>query len=299
VIVDDGSSDRGRAIAEVFAGRDARFQLVSTEHRGLVDALNTGLERCRAPYVARMDSDDWMHRDRLDQQYRHLERHRDLGAVGCGVRLFPRRELQAGRLRYESWLNSITSPRELRRDAFVECPVAHPTLMIRRSLLAKHGYRDRGWPEDYDLVLRLLNAGEAIGVIPRRLLGWRDSPGRLSRTGAAYRIERFTACKAHYLAASFLAGHRHYILWGYGHTGRGLRRALAQHELSPSHIVELHPGRIGQRIHGAAVIEPSRLAHLPRRPVVVSVAGLEPRSQIRAALGEMGFREGRDFVCAA
>lgn len=32
-----------------------------------------------------------------------------------------------------------------------------------------------------DLVLRLLDEGDA-GVVPRRLLSWRDSPARLSRT---------------------------------------------------------------------------------------------------------------------
>ena len=54
--------------------------------------------------------------------------------------------------------------------------------MVRRTVLAAVGYRDRGWPEDYDLVLRLLAAGPEIGVVPRRLLAWRDGPGRLTRT---------------------------------------------------------------------------------------------------------------------
>ena len=53
--------------------------------------------------------------------------------------------------------------------------------MIRRELLKQMRYRERGWPEDYDLILRLLAAGKKIGVLPRRLLCWRDGPGRLSR----------------------------------------------------------------------------------------------------------------------
>ena len=37
------------------------------------------------------------------------------------------------------------------RERFVECPVAHPSLMIRRERLAALRYRDRGWPEDVDI----------------------------------------------------------------------------------------------------------------------------------------------------
>src|SRR5512143_3188570 len=73
VIVDDGSSDATLACARTFAERDARFTVVSKPHRGLVAALNTGIEHCRAAVVARMDADDLMHRHRLDAQLQLLE----------------------------------------------------------------------------------------------------------------------------------------------------------------------------------------------------------------------------------
>ena len=94
----------------------------------------------------------------------------------------------------------------MREEAFVECPVAHPTLMLRAEALRELGYRELGWPEDYDLVLRLLERGAQIGVVARRLLAWRHAPGRLSQTDAAYTPARFTACKADFLARGFLAG---------------------------------------------------------------------------------------------
>jgi hypothetical protein len=115
----------------------------------------------------------------------------------------------------------------------------------------------------------------------------------------SYRSERFVACKAYHLAEGFLAKAREYVLWGYGDTGRVLCKALAEHGLRPSHIVELHPGRIGQRIAGAPVIAYHDLPKIPRAPLIVSVAGVVPRTQIREALGEMGFVELVDYVCAA
>ena len=299
VIVDDGSQDDTLACARDFAARDPRFEIVSTPHRGIVAALNTGLQRCRAPLIARMDADDVMHRHRLAAQAQALRDDPRLAAVGCHVRLFPRRHLRPGRRAYERWLNSLDSVECVQRDAFVECPVAHPTLMMRRMPLIELGYRDCGWPEDYDLLLRALTHGWRIGVVPQRLLSWRDAPQRLSRTHPAYGLERFTTCKAAFLADGFLKDTDTYVLWGYGDTGKALRRALLRHGKTPSHIVELHPGRLGKRIHGAPVVPPQALPGLPRRPLIVSVAGEQARGEIREALGGMGFVDDRDFVCAA
>ena len=131
------------------------------------------------------------------------------------------------------------------------------------------------------------------------MLAWRDHPGRLTRTAVAYTQDSLTRCRATFLAGGFLSRTDLYILWGYGGTGRALRRALALHGKHPSHIVEVHPGRIGNQIHGAPVIGPEGLEEIPRRPLIASVAGSSARSLIREALGDRGWKEGRDFVCAA
>lgn len=298
ILVDDGSTDGTRMVACEAARRDCRVRVVSMPHVGLIAALNEGLRHCRAPLIARMDADDLMHRDRLAAQASALERDPTLTAVGCHVRLFPRRTTSPRRLEYEAWLNGLESADDVARDAFVECPVVHPTLMMRRNMTAL-GYADRGWPEDYDLVLRALGAGMRIGVVPRRLLSWRDRPDRVSRTDGRYALDRFTVCKAHYLAARFLADANSYVLWGYGSTGRALRRALAALDRHPTHIVEIKKTRIGQRIHGAHVIAPDVLSTIGARPLVVSVAREGPRAEIRAALAALGFVEGKDYVCAA
>jgi glycosyltransferase involved in cell wall biosynthesis len=298
VIVDDGSRDASAALARELAARDARFRLLAAPREGLVPALQRGLAACRAPLVARMDADDWMHRERLAVQCAALAADASLSGVGCHVRCFPRREVGPGLRAYEAWLASVDSPERVRAEAFVECPLAHPTWLLRREALAL-GYRDAGWPEDYDLLLRLLASGRRIGVVPRRLLGWRVHEARASRRDPRYADERFTACKASHLCDGLLAHGERYLLWGYGGTGRGLARALALHGRRPQAIVEIHPRRIGRTIRGAPVI--SRHALGPPRgiPLVVSVAGAGPRALIRAELARLGWRECADYVCAA
>jgi glycosyltransferase involved in cell wall biosynthesis len=299
IVVDDGSQDGGIDVARAVAARDSRFRIVSRPHRGLVPSLLDGLERCRGRFVARMDADDWMLPARLACQLAAMESDPSLAGVGCHVRIFPRNNLGTGMRAYEGWLNRIASPQDVHRERFIECPIAHPTLLIRREVLVDYGYRDCGWPEDYDLILRLLGAGQRLGMVPRRLLAWRNHPGRLSRTDSCYGVDRFTACKAEHLAASFLADSELYTLWGYGATGRTLQQALRDHHKRPAWILELHPGRLGNQIAGAAVVRPESWLAAPSHRLLVSVAGETARRQIRNALGLAGLQENVDYVCAA
>ncbi|MCH2170338.1 glycosyltransferase [Myxococcota bacterium] len=300
LVVDDGSTDGSLEIARAMEQNDPRFRVLARPHRGLVSTLAEGTDHARGDLIARMDADDLMHRQRLALQAAALDRSPELLGVGCHVRCFPRENLGPGMREYERWLLAIYSSRHVRREAFVECPLPHPSLMMRRETLKAFGYRDRGWPEDYDLILRILGAGGSLGIVPKRLLLWRHRPERMSRVDPAYSIERFTACKAEFLARNpLLSSSDHYVLWGYGGTGRALRRALLAHGKRPSAIVELHPGRMGQIIHGAPVIPPEGLEHHLGVPLVVSVAGQQARQQIREHLSERNQVEGRDYVCAA
>jgi glycosyltransferase involved in cell wall biosynthesis len=299
VIVDDGSRDASPRIAEHRVARDPRFRLIRGSRAGVAAASNRGLAECRAPFVARMDADDWMHRERLACQLAAFDAEPDLAAVATRVRYFPRSRLGPGLRRYEAWLNQQGDPRRVREDAFVECPVANPTLMLRRERFRTLGYRECDWPEDYDLVLRLLAEGARIRVLPRRLHGWRLHPARLTSRSPLYAVPRFTACKAHFLAEGLLRGHADYLLWGYGRTGRSLARALRGHGRQPAAIVELHPGRLGQRIHGAPVIPPEALGAPAGRPLLASVAGAEARGILRRELARRGWRECVDFAVVA
>ncbi|MBT8335306.1 MAG: glycosyltransferase, partial [Gemmatimonadetes bacterium] len=156
IAVDDGSSDGSSDILADRAREDPRVRVVSTAPRGLVPALETARAAARAPLLARMDADDLMRPGRLATQRATLAEHPDWAVCGGHVRIIPRERLSAGRLRYESWLNSLADADAVERDLFVECPLAHPTWMLRADVVAQvGGYRDAGWPEDHDLLLRL------------------------------------------------------------------------------------------------------------------------------------------------
>lgn len=116
-----------------------------------------------------------------------------------------------------------------------------------------------------------------VANVPRLLLEWRETPGRLSRTSDVYGIDQFTSCKAFFLFEHFLKRRSDYVLWGFGATGRSLRRALESLGARAPHIVDVHLGRIGQSIHGARVISPKTLPEPGKVKLVASVAGRQPR----------------------
>ncbi len=142
------------------------------------------------------------------------------------------------------------------------------------------GYRDCGWPEDYDLLLRLFATGARMGVVPRRLVAWRD--GAVAACGAAIPPTRRNVSSPARRSTSPTGPLRHaddYVLWGYGETGRALRRALAALGKRAAWIVEVHPRRLGKTIHGAKVVRPERIPSLPKLPLVASVAGVAARDR--------------------
>lgn len=299
IVVDDGSTDGTTGKVTALAAQDPRFHVLIRPAEGVVPARNAGLQACRGAFIAIFDADDLMLPRRLTEQAAVLEGSTHLAAVGSHVEYFPRRLCGEGRLAYEAWLNGQEASAGLQMDRFVEMPLGHPTLMFRAEVLQDLGYRDMGWPEDWDLLLRVYREGLEMGIVPAIHHRWRLSPGSLSRDSPSYTEDAFTRCRAHFLAQDFLSDQETYGLLGYGQTGKALRKALLPHSKTCAAIYELHPGRIGQVIDGAEVWHHERLLEPVPHRLLVSVAGSDARAFLRERLRGWGYLDGVDFVCTA
>ncbi len=300
--VDDASTDGTRRCLERWARRDARVRVLAGEGRGITAALTLAADRAATGMLARMDADDMAHPRRLELQWRFLEQRTDVAACGTGVRYFPRHRMGSGYRRYEAWLNSLHDPEAIDRDLFVECPLAHPTLMIRAEALGEvGGYRECGWPEDYDLVLRLHRAGRRLANLPEVLLRWRIVADRLSMRSSRYSAAAFRRCKVHHLLRGYLPPGRPVVVWGAGRVGKPLARELLRHQLQPAAFVDLDPRKIGEEIHGAVVHPPAWLSdrQSPRPFVLAAVGSPGAREEIRESLDGMGYEERVDYRALA
>lgn len=58
IIIDDGSTDNSAWIAQEYATRDARIQLLRQANGGSASARNNGIRQARGRYIALLDADD-------------------------------------------------------------------------------------------------------------------------------------------------------------------------------------------------------------------------------------------------
>jgi hypothetical protein len=250
-----------------------------------------------------MDADDVAYPARLARQAEFLERHPEVGVVGCLVEYGGDRQAWAGYGRHVDWLNSIVAPGDLELNRFVESPLAHPSVMFRRELVARHGvYREGPFPEDYELWLRWLEAGVRLAKVPEVLLTWHDSPQRLSRVDSRYAPEAFYVCKASYLARWLqprVPPGRPLLVWGAGRLTRRRAELLLAHGVAIAGYVDIDPHKIGRRFRGASVISPDALPPPGTAFVLGYVAKVGARELIRSHLRDHGYVEGKDFLMAA
>jgi glycosyltransferase involved in cell wall biosynthesis len=298
VAVDDGSVDSTQQVLSDWAQQDRRVCVITTPHRGIVSALSTAAEVARGEFLARMDADDIADSQRLARQVAFLDSHPDLVACGAGVRYFPKQQVRGGARRYEQWINSVVEPADIDRDLFIECPIPHPTLLVRQQAFdVVGGYQEVEWPEDYDLVLRLWKSGHRMGKVRDVLLAWREGPDRLSRTDVRYGEEAFRRCKVHYLKDRIDG--RSVVVWGAGPVGKAFARVLKESEIGVVAFVDLDPRKIGQKIHGAPVIHPCDVHKYRHAYVVGAVGSPTARAEIRHALNDAGFQEPEQYCAVA
>jgi glycosyltransferase involved in cell wall biosynthesis len=304
ILVDDGSTDNTGKILQKWSDEDRRFRPIYQNHRGIITALNAGLAECNTPYVARMDADDRCHPDRLAMQVSYLESNPGVAVVGCLVKGFPEEQVRQGFQIYIEWLNSLVEDDEIRREIFIESPLAHPSVTYRRkTILEEGGYQEHGWPEDYDLWLRLYLAGARFGKVPQVLLEWREYSQRLTRTDSRYSLENFLRAKAYYLVQGPLVDRDAVIIWGAGMIGRRLSKHLKRQNCPLKSFIDIDPRKIGRFRYDVPIQTPADLSGLWARyqkPIVLAAVGARgARQLIRHQLNAMGLQEGRDWIGVA
>lgn len=161
IVVDDGSTDDTPRMLAAMADEDERILVVTRANGGIVDALNDGLRRCSAPYVARFDADDVSYPDRLERQLAFMEASPECVAVGGAVEHMD----EAGAPLTGLPQSGDPMLADAAKAPALEPYIVHPFAMIRRSALeAVGGYRHAPNCEDSDLYWRLMEHGRLVNL---------------------------------------------------------------------------------------------------------------------------------------
>ena len=134
LLIDDGSMDDTSKIAIEYSNIDRRIKYYKNEKNiGLIKTLNKGLSLAKGEYIVRMDADDIMFDDRLYKQVKYMDSNPEcfvcggqmeyLGVLTVMVLILPQK--------YEDLLYL----------SLINCPLYHPTTIIRNSAIKQFGLK--------------------------------------------------------------------------------------------------------------------------------------------------------------
>lgn len=174
VIVKDGPvTDELDEVLNFYQERYEFIRIISLEkNMGLGLALNRGVLECKNQLIARIDSDDMSEAIRMEKQLQMFRDNPNLAMVGTlavefsedikkptGYAIFPETSL------------------EIREYAKKRNPFCHPSMMLRKDkVMAVGNYQSCHLCEDYDLWVRMIQAGCEGYNIQEKLHYWRVSP---------------------------------------------------------------------------------------------------------------------------
>lgn len=177
IVLNDCSPDNADEILDTYT--DPRIIRYKGEmNQGLANVLNVGMDMARGKYIARMDSDDISHPNRLQVQVDYMESHTDVDLCSAGMHLFGACD--------ETW-SRPSDTKTVKVTALFYSPILHASSVWRKASFDKFNLRFRQEmvpAEDYDLWCRALSKGLEMVNIADVLYEYRIRPGQAtSNTG--------------------------------------------------------------------------------------------------------------------
>jgi len=130
IIINDGSTDQTEKIIVSYI--DSRIIYLKNEkNSGIVVTLNKGLAVAKGEYIARMDSDDISLPERFEKQVQYMDEYPNVGVLGTGITIFGENIPDQNRI-------FTTNDDQLKAELIFSSCIAHPTAMIRRSVLDQY-----------------------------------------------------------------------------------------------------------------------------------------------------------------
>ena len=175
VIIDDGSTDKTLKLISDFAENDRRIKVVNMQGRGLVEALNEGVNQSSNNWIARFDIDDSYSQDRIYKQ--RSEINEVVAAIFTDYRI---------KLNGKYNLGLIASPitdSATRLSLLRSQRTAHPSALFNKGkFISAGGYVAAEFPaEDLGLWTRMSSYGTLISVDTEGLQ-YNFRQGSISRT---------------------------------------------------------------------------------------------------------------------
>lgn len=156
IIINDGITAKNRDVLSRFEKNDKRIKVVNNDTNiGLTKSLNKALGISCGKYIARIDSDDYCRKDRLQIQKEFLDQNEQY--VICGS---SSKEVSDGKIK-EQRSRLVLNDNEIRKVMIYMNPFIHSSLMIRAEVLSNLGGYNESfrYAQDYQLIYQLSKFG--------------------------------------------------------------------------------------------------------------------------------------------
>ncbi|HEX8327809.1 MAG TPA: glycosyltransferase family 2 protein [Hymenobacter sp.] len=173
LIINDGSTDNTKAIAEDYVKRDGRFRYMQQENMGMSAARNRGLREATGVYVQLLDADDLLTPQKLEVHVATLENHPSADLAYGDMRYFQHGEpsllSRSADMKDTTWVRGVQGSGETILNALIEgnIMVSNAPLM-RAALMQSVGPFDESlrWVEDWQYWVRCAIAGACFRYVP-------------------------------------------------------------------------------------------------------------------------------------
>lgn len=181
LLVDDGSTDNSLEIAASF--QDARLKVIERKNGGIEAASNEGINNSNAEYIVRVDADDYLLPNYLEQIVSPITDSTCHFAYSNYQVVDERGDIQS----YEK-LPPFSKDEIFQRGDFL----ATGTVYIRSVIMEHGGYNEETSNcglENYELVLKLIKSGYIGLHVARNLFSYRIHGNNISSNRRSYIID--------------------------------------------------------------------------------------------------------------
>ncbi|MDX3375318.1 CDP-glycerol glycerophosphotransferase family protein [Streptomyces sp. ME02-6991-2A] len=208
VLVDDGSTDNGPALAQEFADRDPRFRLIRQENAGLGAARNAGVREAdpKGEFLTFVDSDDIVPPGAYARMLAELDSSGSDFATGNVLRLRANGALEQSPM-FRKPMEKARPATHVTRDWILLGDRIACNKVFRRTFWDEHAF---AFPtgvlyEDIAVVLPAHFLARSVDVVEEPVYHWRDRDGSITTRRAVPKgiRDRVTAVTT---VSSFLAG---------------------------------------------------------------------------------------------
>lgn len=169
ILINDGSQDSTKIILTEYQKKYEQIKLINLEYnKGLVNALNIGIENSTAPFLARLDADDSMTPNRLKKQYNFLIKN-NLDLIGGQII-----GEQSGKV-YKTYSGKRKNINKV--DLFFSSCLFHPT-WFGKSEVFNLKYQTMMPVEDVDFLYRAVQNGYRLRNILEPVTIWNETDER-------------------------------------------------------------------------------------------------------------------------